>query len=315
MEKEEFRSRKVKTKLNRIRKEIGEPIKVFSSLLRLMITSSPDHELFCADFSAVELCLTFWVADHTEGLKAIREGRKLYEEMASAAFGIPLKDVTKESLERFVGKESVLGCGYGMGHVKFLSQCHKKGMKSVTPEIAKKAVDAYRSVHYPVPDLWRALEWAAIKAIQSPGTRIKTNRVTVYTHGDFLCIKLPSGRRLRYFKPRLASKRLASGRLVPEIHYMAPWKGKLLSNTLWGGVLTNHVVQGIARDLLVNGIFNIKNAGYKFLLSIHDEALAERKVGEGSLPEYLKLMNKIPAWAKGAPITSAGWGHEQRYRK
>jgi DNA polymerase len=79
-------------------------------------------------------------------------------------------------------------------------------------------------------------------------------------------------------------------------------------------VLTNNIVQGIARDLMVSAMINIENAGYKFLLSIHDEALSERKKGLGNLKEYLTLMTKLPSWLEGCPISATGWVGP-RYKK
>lgn len=303
-----------------IRKKYGatKVMDVLVSAIRGMLIASPGCELFCADFAAIELCLTFWVAEHEEGLTAIREGRKMYEEMAAAAFDMNLDWLLttegKNSLERFVGKESVLGCGYGMGWRKFLSQCHKKGMKGVTPEIAKKAVYTYRELHAPVPQLWKNLETAAIQAIMHSGRKFHTNKVTVYVSGDWLNIKLPSGRKLRYYRPRLSQKQLAGGRLVPQIHHWAIDHHQWVEVVTWGGVLCNNVIQGIARDLMVSGIFNIEKAGYEFLLSVHDEGLAEKEKGCGTLKEYTKLMTKLPVWAKGAPVKAEGWVGP-RYRK
>lgn len=300
--------------LNRIRHEYKNPMAVFSSVTRSMLVASPGKELFCADWAAVEARIAFWVAEHDEGLEAFRQDRKLYEEMASEGFNIPIELVTKDSIERFVGKESVLGCQYGMGGKKFLAQCHKKGVKQVTEEMAKRAVAAYRALHHPVPTLWRNMENAAIRAISNPGRAYKTNKVTLYTRGDFLNIQLPSGRKMRYFKPSLRGKRLLSGHTVPEIRYWAVDLHEWKEVTTWGGILTNHVVQGIARDLMVNAIYNLENAGYEFLLSVHDEGLSEREVGVGSLDEYLEIFTKLPPWAGGLPIKAEGW-IGRRYRK
>lgn len=302
--------------LDAIRKRYGKTqvMNVLVSAIRGMLIASPGKELFCADFAAVELCLTFWVAEHEEGLKAIREGRKMYEEMASVAFDIPLQDVTKESLERFVGKESVLGCGYGMGWAKFLKNCHQKGVPQVTAEMAKKAVYTYRKVHWPIPALWKKIEEATIQAIQHPGRHERLHKVEIYVSGDFLTIKLPSGRRLRYFKPRLSQKQLAGGRMVPQIHHWAIVAHQWVETVTWGGPLTNNIIQGIARDLMMNAIMNIESAGYEFLLSVHDEALAEIKKGSGDIEKFLGLMTKLPYWASGAPIRAEGWTG-QRYHK
>jgi len=288
---------------------------VLVSAIRGMLIASPGYELFCADFAAVEARLAFWAAEHEEGVQAFLDERKLYEEMASGIFGMDVDAVKKDSLERWVGKSVLLGAQYGIGPVKFLKTCHQNGMHMVTDEIAKKAVYTYRKVHWPIPEMWKKLETAIIQAIQNPGIKFIVTKVTIYTSGNFLCIKLPSGRRLRYHKPRLAQKQLAGGRMVPEIRYMAMEKFQWREVVGWGGVFFNHVVQGIARDLLANSMMKIEAAKYRVLIHAHDEVLAERKKGQGSLKEFLHLMSgDLPAWAEGAPITCEGWVGP-RYRK
>jgi DNA polymerase len=289
---------------------------VLVSIIRGMLIASIGHDLYCADFAAVEARIAFWVADHVEGIKAFEEKRKLYEEMASEAFGIPISQVTKNSIERFVGKESVLGCQYGLGWAKFLRNCHQKGVKQVTPDMAKKAVYTYRKIHHPIPEFWKKIEDACIQAVLNPGKRYRVTKVTVYVSDKWLNIKLPSGRRLRYFKPRVTQKQLASSRMVPEIRYWTVdgYTRQWIETSIWGGVFLNHIVQGISRDLMVNGVIQIENAGYKFLLSVHDEGLAEKKKGLGNVDEFVKLMTKLPVWAKGAPITAEGWSGP-RYKK
>lgn len=296
-----------------VRKSFGDPMKVFATLTRSMLVSSPSKEFFCADFAAVEARLAFWVAEHEEGLEAYRQNRKLYEEMAAETFDMKVGEIPKDSLERFIGKETILGAQYGMGWKKFQDACKNKG-KIISDETAKKAVYTYRKVHHPIPALWKNLEYAVVRAIAIPGSRHKLNKVTIYTHGNFLNIKLPSGRRLRYFKPRLSQKQFAGGRMVPEIRYWGMENHQWQECVIWGGIFTNHIVQGIARDLMVNGIFNIENAGYEVVLTIHDEVLAERKLGVGNVSEYILLMTKLPEWAKGAPIVAEGWSGP-RYRK
>lgn len=291
---------------------------VLVSCVRGMLIASLGKELFCADFAAIEARIAFWVANHVEGIKAFKENRKLYEEMASEAFGLDLSwlctEEGKNSLERFVGKESVLGCQYGMGWRGFLIQCHAKGMVAVTPEIAKKAVYGYRKLHWPVPKAWRDLENAIIHAIRKPGTTHRVCKSVIYVRNHFLHIKLPSGRKLKYYKPRLSQKQLAGGRLVPQIHYWAIENFQWCETVGWGGIFFNHIVQGIARDLMMNGIEKIEAAEYEFILSVHDEGLAERKIGQGDLREFIGLMTTLPAWAGGAPVTAAGWAGF-RYKK
>lgn len=284
------------------------------SIIRGMLIASPGKELFCADFAAVEARLAFWLADHFEGIQAFKENRKLYEEMAVEAFGVPMEQVTKNSLERFVGKETILGAQYGLGHVKHLKNCHQKGVPQVTSDMAKKAIYTYRKIHHPIPTFWKNIEAACIQAILNPGKRYPITKVVAYMSDKWLNIKLPSGRRLRYFKPRITQKRLASGRMVPEIRYWTVELHKWQEISIWGGQFFNHITQGTARDLMTNAIINIEDAGYEFLISAHDEGVAERTIGEGNLKQYISLMTKLPAWAKGAPITAEGWCGP-RYKK
>lgn len=312
--------------IERIKKEYGHAkiMDVFASCIRGMLIPSPDNEFYCADFAGIEARLAFWFAGHDDGVAAFKDGRKLYEEMASDTFGIPLDDIKKESVERFVGKESILGCQYGLGPNKFLTQCHKKGMKMVTPEIAKKAVNAYREKHFPVPEAWRSLEKTVILALKNKGDIYETCKTKIYFKGRFLFIELPSGRKLKYFKPSIAYDEY-NGRRVPKVKYWSkgwennPKTGKphkaWCKVTIWGGTFFNHIVQGAARDLMVHGIMRIEAAGYKFVLSVHDEGLSEKKIGKGSLKEYLHLMSgDLPEWASGAPIKAEGWVGV-RYRK
>lgn len=311
-----------KGSLELIRQRYGKTkvMDVLVSAIRGMLIASPGKELYCADFAAVEARIAFWVAEHEEGIKAFEEKRKLYEEMAAETFGCDLKWLLtpegKDSIERFVGKESVLGCQYGLGWSKFLRNCHQKGVKQVTPDMAKKAVYTYRKVHHPIPEFWAKIEHACIQAVLNPGKRYRVTKVVVYTSEKWLCIKLPSGRRLRYFKPRITQKQLASGKMVPEIRYWTvdSYTRQWVETSIWGGVFTNHIVQGISRDLMVNGVINIESAGYEFLISVHDEGLSEREKGLGSVEHYVKLMTKLPSWAEGAPITAEGWCGP-RYKK
>jgi DNA polymerase bacteriophage-type len=302
--------------LEAIRAKYGKSkvMDVLVSCTRGMLIASPGKEFFCGDFAAVEARLAFWVAEHEEGIRAFREGRKLYEEMASEAFGIPVDEIDKGSIERFLGKETILGGQYGCGWKAFMNNCHKKGKREVTPELAKKIIYTYRDVHAPIPRLWRNLEDAAIRAIAKPGSVHRLNKVAIYVRRDFLHIKLPSGRKLRYYKPSLSQKQLASGRMVPEIRYWAMENHQWVRTSIWGGTLTNHIVQGIARDLMVRAMFAMERAGYRIVLTIHDEILSERKKGLGRLKGYLKLMTELPEWAAGCPIAAEGWINS-RYRK
>jgi DNA polymerase len=63
---------------------------------------------------------------------------------------------------------------------------------------------------------------------------------------------------------------------------------------------------------MMPAMVRLEKAGYRGLLSVHDEALTEN--ANGCVNEFVKIMTKTPAWAKGLPIEAKGWCGE-RYRK
>ena len=82
----------------------------------------------------------------------------------------------------------------------------------------------------------------------------------------------------------------------------------------YGGLWTENVVSGIARDLLAEAMLRIETAGYPIVLHVHDEIVGEVAEGFGSLDEFTKLMTRKPAWALDLPIAANAWSGN-RYRK
>ena len=82
----------------------------------------------------------------------------------------------------------------------------------------------------------------------------------------------------------------------------------------YGGRLTQNFAEGIARDLLVNGLQNLEAAGYPPIGSVHDEGLFEPAETHGSFEEAKKLFLTAPKWSAGLPLNAAGF-RSKRYRK
>lgn len=299
--------------LDTLRLLYGEPMQVFASCLRAVIIPNEGKRLFVADYAAIEARVLFWVAKHFDGIDAYHTGRDLYRELATVIYGVALGDVTKEMRE--VAKRALLGCGYGMGVKKFFATCEQFG-QPVPIDLAERAVLAYRTAHAPVPELWSNLEKAAIAAVKNPGKKYSINRTTWFQRGKFLYCQLPSGRRLAYYGPTVRYEPTPWGDKRPVLF---TWgvngvTKKWENDRTWGGALTENVVQAIARDLLAEAILRIEKAGYTVLFSVHDEIVAERKNGEGSLAEFEKLMAQVPEWADQCPVRVEGWDGP-RYRK
>jgi DNA polymerase len=290
----------------------GNPLKLFSNILKGTIIPENDKHIFnCADYSAIEARVLFWMSKHEKGIESYLKKRDIYREMATKIYGVSLLGVTEEM--RQVGKRAILGCGYGMGHKKFEDTCKQFGQE-VSESLAKKAIVMYRTVHRPVVSMWSNLEKAAIAAVSQKGKKFNVNYTTWYFENNFLFCELPSKRRLAYYGPEIHYDGTPWGDKRATLHHygMNPKSNQWeLSNT-YGGRLTENVVSGMARDIMAAAMLRLDSRNYLINFTVHDEILAESE--KDDLNKFLKIMTDLPDWAAGCPITAEGWTG-RRYRK
>lgn len=290
----------------------GDPMSVYSACVRGMITASPDHSLFVADYSAIEARVLAWVANDLDALNVFENNGDPYIKMAAAIFGIPENEVTPE--QRQIGKIAELGLGYGMGANKFHQTCHAWGVKTVDEEMAERAVKAYRSLHKPIVRLWKNVETAAIRAVQNSRIAIKMNRVKFGMRARFLWVELPSGRRIQYYGPTCKVSTTSWGTERPTLYH---WGSNSLTkkwecHSTYGALIVENIVQGIARDINLQSALRLEANGYQYLFQVHDELVSESK--RGNVESFEKILTDLPAWAQGLPITAKGW-NGPRYKK
>ncbi len=298
-----------------VRTIYGEPMDVFSNCLRNTVVAAPGKTLDVADFAAIEARVLFWVANHETGLKAFREGRDLYKELATDIYHTSLDAVTGD--QRFVGKTATLGCGYGMGWKKFKAQCLQMG-QAVSDDTAQAAVETYREKHQPVKRLWSMLERAALAAVENLGKRYSINHTAWQVKGGILWCELPSGRKLAFYGPEIRyEKPPYGGEKRPVLYHYSvnSLTKKWELDKTYGGLLTENVVQAIARDLMAAAMLRIEAAGWEIVLHVHDEIVAERsKKSNANVTRFCALMAELPPWAAGCPVMAEGWSGD-RYRK
>ena len=124
--------------------------------------------------------------------------------------------------------------------------------------------------------------------------------------GAFLQLKLPSGRKLSYPQPRIIGDEHEQSVVFAD-NGAGQFKDCRHGHGAYGGLWTENVVSGIARDLLAEAMLRIEAAGYPIVLHVHDEIVAEVPEGFGSTEEFTQLMTRKPSWALELPIAASAW--------
>ena len=335
-----------------------------SKCLRAMIIAAPGMKLAGGDFSNIEGRVNAWLAGEDWKLDAFRAydagtGPDLYKVTSAAITGKQIADVTKAERQA-TGKVPELALGYQGGVGAFINMAANYGTKprdvafvsraitdpaiweevkagyeesnsyGLAPNVwtgIKVVVNGWRAKNACIVQGWWDLQDAAIEAVSSPGLVAECygGRVRYLAANGFLFCSLPSKRVLAYACPRLlTTERNGRKRNVVQYDGIHPMTKKWGPQTLYGGEQCNHVVQGTARDLIVEAMFNAEAEGFPVILTVHDELLCEvpecRITAEGAetFPEYApyleRIMSELPAWAEGLPLAAAAW-EDYRYVK
>jgi DNA polymerase bacteriophage-type len=199
----------------------GKPIEGLASALRFALVAAEGMQFGAGDFSAIELCVLLALAGQSDKAALIADGVDIYRDMAVTIFGldrdaflaVPKNNLTVEQVEwRQVGKNPVLGCGYGMGDQTFRSRY----LRHLDAEEAKTFANTvvyrhYREAWAPcVPKLWKDLERTARRAMLQPGITAKAQCGITYTlrnHNRLLVLvcRLFNGKLIHYQNARLAA--------------------------------------------------------------------------------------------------------------
>lgn len=283
-----------------------------SSALRGMLRASPGCRLLGADYNAIEARVVMWVSGCQDGVDLFLKDTGVYEDMARIVYGLPKNAPVTED-QRQLGKQVILGCGFGMGWRKFMITCQGYGMK-VDKKLAMKAVQAYREMFGEVVDFWRNINQACITAVKTK-KRVTLGKLQFLVKGKFLFIRLPSGRRLAYYDPQIRWIKKDWG-MTETLTYMAvhPKTKAWYREETYGGKLTENVVQGIAADVMTDAMIRLEEHNYPIVLSVHDELVGDVPNDFGSLKEFENLMATLEPWAEGLPVKVKGW-ERQRFKK
>jgi len=286
----------------------GNVPNVLSELIRTVLIPKQNHRFIVADFSAIEARVLSWLAGEQWRLDTFRNGGDIYCASASQMFRVPVEKHGVNGHLRQKGKISELACGYG-GSVGALKNMGAVEM-GVPEDELQGLINDWRNANPHIVKLWTEVGNTAMKAIKEKTIVSLGKLVFMYERG-ILFIRLPSGRRLSYIKPRIGTNRFG-GDSITYMGVSASKKWERLET--FGGKLVENIVQAIARDLLASAMMNVANAGYDIVFHVHDEIIAEVPDGQGSVDEMCMLMSINPDWADGIPLSADGYECEY-YRK
>jgi DNA polymerase len=214
-----------------IRMWMGSPLEVISACLKGMIVASPGKDLIASDYKSIEAVGTAWLAGAKNLLGVFRRGEDPYLYQASQIYKIALATMSKEThpFERQRGKIAVLSLGYQQGPEGFEAACYKERI-IITPKEARDTVGSYRESNPEIPELWRELEDGAKEAVRNPEKIVwcANGRIAFLRTGTWLYMRLPSGRRLSYARPRIEKVE------CPWIDVATGWPAKRWSVTYLG---------------------------------------------------------------------------------
>lgn len=331
----------------RLKELYDDPLQAVAGSIRGLFVAGQGMDLICSDYSSVEaMCLAFLSGEQWR-MNVFNTHGRIYEATCADITGIPLEEIlahkertgSHHPKRKPLGKIPELALGYG----GWINACKNFGADKYfdSDRAIRDMIVAWREKSPMVDEFWGdqvrkvrndtgwydfhyeryGLEGACVNAIQHPGQEFSYRSITYFVTNGILHCRLPSGRHLYYHNPRL----------VPGLHNLSKmpvWKITFMGMynrsdgpkqwtrlTTYGGKLAENVTQAVARDLLVFGMLNADRAGYKIVLHVHDEPVAEVLEGWGSVEEFERLISIAPPWAKEWPVRAAGGWRGKRYRK
>lgn len=294
-------------------------MEVLKQSVRGLIRAPKGHKLIVSDFAGIEARVLHWLVGGEEMLDLFRRGQDTYIHVALDIYGCQAEEIANwtgkkwkikpdHSRKRDIGKAAQLGLGYGMGSKTFQANAWTQAGMDLDVEFSEQVVEKWRESNPLVCQFWYNIEKVCKQVVANKkpwiGKKLFGGRITVYYHpSNYLCIRLPSGRNLYYYRPRI--DRDAGYKLF----YMDGSKlGQIINQyaiDTYGGKLVENVVQAIARDLLVPALFTIDRSGLDLILHVHDEAVVE--VDEHDTEAFRVVhaaMSHVPDWAVGLPLAA-----------
>ena len=264
--------------------------------LKRCIVAPRGHVIIDCDSSQIEARVLAWLAGQTDILNLFANQQDVYKYMACMIYGVRESEVSAE--QRFIGKTTVLGAGYGMGAIKFQAQLKNMG-KDLDYDTCRFIIKQYRQVNRYIADWWNQLNGVLTYMInQKP---VVVDRAGLLESSPFTGIALPNGLYLNY--PEL--ERHTNG----DFTY-ATRQGP---NKIYGGKVAENICQAVARCIIGEQMIQIEKR-YRVVLTVHDAiaCVVPQDEADEARAYIEQCMRTSPSWAKNLPLNCES-GMAQNY--
>ena len=272
-----------------------------SSPLKHAIIAPDGYVMIDSDSSQIEARTLAWLAGQDDLVEAFDRGEDVYKIMASAIYSKPIEDITKD--ERFVGKTTILGAGYGMGADKFMAQLKTFGV-TITKDESSHIIDTYRNTYPYIQKLWRKAG-KALEAVRD-NVMMEFGRDGVLKVEGAKGIKLPNKLYVKY--PNLRLQDNAEGRT--EMMYDTKKGRAVIPTRIYGGKVIENVCQALARIVIGEQMLLVAKK-HKVVMTVHDAiACVVPEKDAASAMEYVETCMRVrPKWALELPLNcEVGYG-------
>jgi DNA polymerase len=301
----------------------GRPIHPLIAQVRGTLMAPDGYTLIIVDSAQIEARELAWVAHQDDLLKGFANGEDIYSVFATELFQEKVWKPTEEEkktpegqtadIRRGFGKDAILGCGFGMGANTFFDRCRQNDTLRPLFDSGKydwdfidRLIKTYRSKYVNIPAFWdeiaKCFRWPTKYPRERTVYRISEHAELVFfRQGSITKMQLPSGRVMNYRHATVSPKDNGI---------------KYLHGHLWGGSITENLIQAMCRCLLGYWWLACEAVGIKIVLNSYDELVGcvPKETAEKDLQTMIDIMCSGPEWANGLPLAAEGMISE-RYCK
>ena len=301
----------------------GNPIHPLIGQVRNTLMAPDGYMLVVADSAQIEARELPWVAHQDDLVKGFANNEDIYSVFATELFQAKVWKPSEEEkttpegktadIRRGFGKDGILGFGFGLGGDTLYERCRQND--NLRPlfdsgeydrDFVHRLIKTLRTKYFHIPAFWNEIERCFRIVTKYPGQR--TN-YKISEHADLQFWRTDSTTHMQ----------LPSGRVMNYPHAMVSPKQdriKYQYGPLWGGTLTENVIQAMCRCLLGGWLLKCEEAGIPIVLHTYDELVGcvPEIRAESALRHMIDIMRVGPAWTRGLPLDAEGW-IGRRYKK